>query len=140
MSPVALWCCPCPPLVVLVFPNHPHHWVLVWLCLRLPGSFPFRSAVAAEDSERYGISYEVLPFIQQTSFWTRHSTRQGEAQNGSPEVRKHTVLGETACGSVHLRCRRHRKQNEMARGLGGLGVTVSCLKPLHSNGVAGSIQ
>lgn len=85
--------------------------------------------MAAADSEQYGIFREVLPFIQLTSSCARHSTRQGEAQNGSVEVRKHTVLGETARGSGQLGCRRHRKQNKGVEGLHGLGVSVPRLRP-----------
>lgn len=77
--------------------------------------------MAAADSDQYSIFGDALLFIQQTSLCARHRTRQGEAQNGSVEVRKHTGLGETARSSGHLGCRRHQKQNEVAEGLRGLG-------------------
>ena len=44
-------------------------------------------SVALVDSEQYGIFYEILPFIQQTSLCTSHSARNGEAQGKGPEVR-----------------------------------------------------
>lgn len=50
--------------------------------------------MAAADSDQYSIFGDALPFIQQTSLCVRHSARQGEAQNGSVEVRKHMGLRE----------------------------------------------
>lgn len=80
--------------------------------------------MAPVDSEQYDIFCEVLAFIQQTSSCARHSARQGGGSGwrSRGEI-THTAPGETASCSVHPRCRKQGKQDDVVKSRGP-GVTL----------------